>query len=176
MSTIGVRHGRSDRSDLHGAVNLTALGLLGVLVVDLGASYLLVDQRGSIPAVVVDSHLLLGVGGTGEGLAARAAAEAELLCSWSIGKDGHLAYAGLDAFLQPPDAADQLSAATPAVILGPLLGMRPVLGERLTVPVQVTWLNPWMDTTNLTLEYPSPGHRGALQVELGVGVRLGGAR
>lgn len=176
MSTVGLRHGISDRSDVHASVNVTALGAFGVLVVDAGASRLLVDPDGLRPAVVADSHVLLGVGSTEDGPSVRTAAEVELLSSWALGQGKHLVYAGLDAFLQPPVRGDATTAAPPSLLLGPLLGVRPVLGPRLTVPVQLTWFNPWSDTTALMLEYPAPGQRGALQLEVGVGVRLGEQR
>jgi hypothetical protein len=176
MSSVGFRYGLSDRSDLHASVNTTALGLFGVVGLDAGASTMLVPPSGAVPAVVVDGHLLLAAGGTGDGLSARAYGEAELLASWDFSEREHLAYVGWDTFIQPYKLGgrdDALYPETTRLIMGPIIGIRPTLSRRLALPVQATWLNPWTDTEPLTAVYPAPGGRGALQVELGLLVRLG---
>jgi hypothetical protein len=171
MSTVGYRYGLSDRSDLHVRMSPTPLILFGVVGGDAGVSYMLWDQSGAWPMLVVDHsvHVSGGAGGV------RFFGEVEPLLSWQWGQRQHISYVGADVFLQPYDLIEEDPSApdTRHILAGPLVGSRWMLTERVGLVTQVTWMEPWSDVTPLTAYYYTPFQRGALQVKLGAHVAFG---
>ena len=167
LSTLGVRYGLSDRSDVHASVHPSLAGMFGLIGVDAGASYLVAPQLGPRPALLVDGTLLVVGGDTVEGDpegGVRAFVDTALLASWSWGERGHLAYTGAELFLQP----------SPWRLYGaPVLGNRFQVSRRLGLALELRWIDPWAPTEHLTVEFYAPRRHGAVTVHAGLHVGFG---
>lgn len=158
LTTLGVRYGVSDRSDVHAALHPSLAGMFGLIGVEAGGSYLIAPQLGRRPAVLVDSTLLVVGGDTVEGEpegGLGAYASTAVLTSWEWGGRGHLAYTGGELFAQP----GQLYAA-------PLVGNRFQLG-RLGLALELRWVDPWLRTDDLTVHFYAPKRFGAVTAHAG---------
>lgn len=167
LTTLGVRYGISDRSDVHASVHPSLAGMFGLIGVDAGASYLVAPQLGARPAVLVDGTLLVVGGDTVEGEpegGVGAFMGASVLSSWAWGKRDNLVYAGGELFLQPRPW--QLYAA-------PLVGNRFQLTRRFGLALELKWVDPWLQTEDLTVNFYSPRKYGAVTVHAGFHVTFG---
>lgn len=167
LSTVGVRYGVSDRSDVHAAFHPSVAGMFGLVGVDAGASYLVAPELGRRPAVLVDGTVSFFGGDTVEGEpegGVRLYGGGAALASWSFTEREHLVYTGGELFWQPMPS--RLYAA-------PLVGTRLMATRRLGVALEAKWLQPWEDTSGLTAHFYSPGQQGAITTQVGLHIALG---
>lgn len=167
LSTVGVRYGVSDRSDVHASFHPSVAAMFGLVGVDAGASYLVAPELGRRPAVVVDGTVSLFAGDTVDGEpegGARVYAGGAALASWSVTSRDHLLYTGGELFWQP--VPSRLYAA-------PVVGARLMASRRLGVGLEAKWLQPWEDVSGLTAHFYSPGQQGAITAQVGLHILLG---
>jgi len=170
ISTVGVRHGISDRSDIHAAFHPSMALLFGVGGLDAGASYLIFEQQGPRPAVLVDGTLTAVFGDLSEGEPAggfRMYGNVAALASWQYGQRGNLVYTGADLFIQP-------SPWQP--IGGPLIGHQLRLGERVGLSTELKWMGGSADTDPFTIRWYGIGQQGALVPQIGLDIAFGGGQ
>jgi hypothetical protein len=145
-SRVGLAPVAERATDVHVGWNLTALAF-GIAGFHGGASHLLLDQNGWIPAVAATERLFLygnHVDTKKEDPGLWALSETHLTASWDVG--GHLVYAGLSEFLDFRE---------PSLLLTPSLGTQIGTGRfRFQLEAQhmaanrvqpvhaITWLNP----------------------------------
>lgn len=155
--------------DLNYGLNATAIAL-GILQVHVGASWLLVGQRGAWPALSVTNRLFFGAnilttedkapGSTG----AWGADQLELTASYMFGRQ--LVYLSL---------AEYLDFGAPDLLLTPALGTELDFGEKggvkLGIEARYFAVNKRRDVRAVNW---FPGSRGALGVGLGISYAFGG--
>lgn len=167
ISTVGVRHGISDRSDIHAAFHPSMALLFGVAGLDAGASYLVFEQEGPRPAILVDGTVTAIFGDLSEGEPAggfRMYGNVAALASWEYGQRGNLVYTGADLFIQP-------SPWQP--IGGPLIGHQLRLGERVGLSTELKWMGGSANTDPFTIRWYGIGQQGVLVPQIGLDVAFG---
>ncbi len=170
LSTIGATVGVTDTTDVHAAFHPTAAAMFAVAAFDLGASQQLLAPSGARPRLMADLTLL-GAGGDldpdqrPEG-GFRFFFQPSVLASWDYGKVGqHSFYTGVTGFFEAAEAFHGLGG----FIIGSRLGV-----GRSHVDIEMKWLNPWDNNTNIVPEFSAPGNQGAVTVQIGYGFRFGG--
>lgn len=170
LSTVGVRYGVSDRSDVHAAFHPSLAGMFGVWGVDAGASYLIFEQQGLRPALLVDGTATAVWGDTnpqGPEGGFRLFTNVAALGSWTYGERGNLVYGGADVFVQPYPWG---------VLGGPLVGHQLRLGERVGLVTELKWMGGSHPTEDLTAFWYGPGRNGVWVPQIGLNVALGGGQ
>ena len=175
---VGARSGVTEIGgrplDVGYGTNLTGLPF-GIVSAYGDVGYLLVEQRGAVPAVAVRNKLLLTTNLVAAGrdpeLAPRtawAADQVDVLASWEVGGSGTLVYGAVG---QVFDFAD------PGLILAPALGADIDFGAPGGVRLQpeLRWwaVNEAFEQRNIPW---LPGSPGALGVHVGLVAPIGGGR
>ncbi|HAN32330.1 MAG TPA: hypothetical protein DCQ06_12110 [Myxococcales bacterium] len=162
------RHGLervlSRELEIHYGMQLTGLAF-GIAQMHVGASWLLLRQRGAIPALTLVDRIHFGANLFGRtdksqsDLQAWGVNETELVASWSLAKQ-HLIYVSLG------QATD---FSSPQLVLSPGLGVQLDLGEvgGLLLQVEMTWWGANVDKRSTAVRWFSG--QGALGVNVGVG-------
>ncbi len=167
LSMIGASYGLTDKTNLHGGLYPSSLAMFGLFGMELGVSQLVVDPAGAVPAVMVDGTLI-GLGGDlADGPpdgGFRAFVQTSVMASWAYGRREHLVYTGPELIAQPSPIH---------AIPGWTVGHRLNLG-RWGVGTELGWMAPFWDNLPPVVEYAGIAGRGALSVNLGVSVMLGG--
>jgi hypothetical protein len=164
---VGVTYGLSDKTNLHGGLYPSGMAMFGLVGLEAGASHLVLSQNGGLPAVMVDGTLA-GIGGDradGDPDGGfRTYLQTSANGSWAYGKREHLAYTGPRVISQvaPLDA-----------VFGWTMGHRAQFG-RWGIGTEVGWLAPFWDNLPPVVDYAGIAGRGAVTVNLGVQVALGG--
>jgi hypothetical protein len=165
LALVGYRRGLDDRSDAFGRVNLTAMSF-GVLGLEAGASRLVLDERGAIPALSAAAQVLF-LAGPGGALAVPAAS---LTASWSPARCC-LVFAGTQHAVS---FGERLGGGRGAAFhWSPSVGATIERG-RWTFGAELRWWEPQVDTRRLTVGWQGVGGRGALGPMLSVSRRFGG--
>lgn len=155
--------------DLNYGLNLTGLAF-GLVGLHVGASWLLWDQKGGIPALSVTERLYfynnwLDLSDPAEQRGAALIDQLELTASWRVAHQ--LLYVGL---------GDYLDFAAPELMLTPVAGAQlGRSGGRLAFQLE----GRWMAVSQVQPVDPVTwlgGPRGAVAVTAGISLRLGGAR
>lgn len=161
LSTVGASYGLLDRMDVHGHVHLTPLAFFNVPGLDVGATYLALEEQGSVPAVAVTSRLY----------------------AFSNLRDGTLTYGDLSA------TASWLLARR-WLTYGSLTGMvdfldgrfmwSPAIGEQVllgswSLQLEARYYDPTYRSASSAVHWVSAGGYGAFGVVLGAGFRFGGS-
>ena len=157
LATVGASYGLAERWDVAAHVHLTPLLMFRTAGFDLGATYLLLDQRGAVPALALSSRAYAF---TDFRSAVLPYVDLSGTASWQLGRV-FLGYATLTAML-PYDARFTLS---------PAVGATAELG-RFTVQLELRWYDPTYDTGPAIAPWLSPGGHGALGLILGGAFRL----
>ncbi len=152
LATLGASYGLAERLDVAAHVHLTPLLMFRTAGLDLGATYLLLDQKGAVPALALASRVYAF---TDFRSAVLPYLDLSGTASWELGRI-FLAYATLTAML-PYDARFTLS---------PAVGASAELG-RFSVQLELRWYDPTYDTGPAIAPWISPGSRGALGLLLG---------
>jgi len=167
LSTVGLTYGLTDKTNIHGGFHPSSLAMFGLVGLELGASHLVVEPDGAIPAVMVDGTIITLAGNLAEGPpdgGFRAFLETSVMASWAYGKREHLIYTGPEFITQPSPLMS---------IPGWTVGHRFNAG-RWGIGAELGWLAPFWDNLPPVVEYAGIGGRGAVSINLGVSVKLGG--
>ncbi len=172
ISTIGATVGLTDRLDVHGAIHPTGLALFGIFAADAGLSYEGLAPDGARPRLMGDLTLIGAGGDLAEGAPEggfRLFARPSLTASWDWGKSSqHTLYASVGGFIQPAPGPHALGT----VALGNLWG----IGHGSTFTTQVEWIAPYASSLTAAPLYYTPGNRGAISIQLGMGICLKGTK
>jgi hypothetical protein len=151
--------------DVNYGINLTGLAF-GILQMHAGASWLLLDQRGAVPAIALTDRIFFATNALGlkwkpEGEALGwAANQIELNLSWLLG--GQLLYAGL---------AEYLDFGNPSLTLTPVLGAvfdpAPARETGVRLHLEGRWFAVNQPHVLDTVTWV-PNNRGGIGVALGV--------
>lgn len=164
LSAYG-RYGLTDRTDLEFGLNPTVIRALGI---DVGASHLVLDQAGAIPAVMVNGRLyaygnLNALNGAPRGsgtdftFAPRIYEELQATASWKLDAPV-LLYAGLNVFAQV-ERAIFLPTALAGVEWRPV----PLFGLQL----EAKQMAATYDQLFAAVAFLGPANHGAFAVQLG---------
>ena len=159
MSTLGASYGLNERWDVSAHAHLTPL-LLGVAGMDVGTTWLALDQDGARPALAL----------TGRGYAfsdldtgALFHGEATAVASWLL-RERFLTYVSGSALYDVVESDVMWSVAA---------GTRVPFG-RFALQAELGWYWPGYDASVSGAEWLTPGGRGALGLVLGGSYRFGG--
>lgn len=167
LSMLGVTYGLTDKTNLHGGLYPSSLAMFGLFGLEVGASHLVVEPEGAVPALMVDGTLVTFAGNMADGPpdgGFGAFLQTSLMASWAYSDREHLIYTGPEFVTQPMPFRS---------IPGWTLGHRFNAG-RWGIGTELGWLAPFWDNLPPVVEYAGIGGRGALTVNLGVSVMLGG--
>ncbi|MBN8227863.1 hypothetical protein JYK02_10115 [Corallococcus macrosporus] len=159
LSTLGASYGLNDRWDVSAHAHLTPL-LLGVAGMDVGTTWLALEQDGARPAVAltgrgyVFSDLDTGALFHGEATAA---------ASWLL-RERFLTYVSGSALYDVVESDVLWSLAA---------GTRVPFG-RFALQLELGWYGPDYDASVAGAEWLTPGGHGALGLVLGGSYRFGG--
>ena len=156
----------ADRNlDVNYGLNLTAAAF-GQLGLHFGASWQLLDQVGWRPALSVTNRVFVytnALDRTKADPGAWVADQLELTASWQL--RSHLVYAG---------GAEYLDLRNPGLLLTPFAGVQLApKSDRVRFQLEARWYAFHRQPEALNIHWITPG-RGALGVNAGVAVRLGG--
>jgi hypothetical protein len=171
ISTVGAAYGLDGRTDLHAALHTSALAVFGLGGLDVGVSrQLWGDERtrlmGDLTLIGLVGDVDPDAGDDG-GFGMFAYPSVTLARDW--GKVGRqTVYGSVFGFVQ--------AAPSFAGHGGLAAGNRWGLGEQLGLTTELKWIAPYASTTSLAPHYYSPGDLGAVAFQLGLDVRLGGAK
>lgn len=171
ISAVGVAHGLSARTTVHGALYPTQLLLLGVVGLDAGVSTEVLPPLGARPRLMVDGTLYAFAGDNTSGEprgGLRLFPDLSAIASWDLGRRRHHLYTGVDLFLQPFPALHLY----PSPVAGGVLR----LGDAVGLQAEVKWLALHAHNLPNFVDWIAPAHRGAVSVQLGATVSLGGGR
>ena len=167
LTMVGLTYGRSDQTNLHGGIYPSSLAMFGLVGVEVGASHLVLGPAGARPAIMVDGTVI-GLGGNlAEGPPDGGFvpyAQASVMASWAYGERSHLIYTGPEVIAQPSPVH-----AIPGWTLGHRLN-----AGRWGIGTELGWMAPYWDNLPPVVEYVGIAGRGAITVNLGVTVALGG--
>lgn len=167
LTMVGLTYGLSDQTNLHGGIYPSSLAMFGLVGVEVGASHLVLEPAGARPAIMVDGTVI-GLGGNlAEGPpdgGFMPYAQASVMASWAYGERGHLIYTGPEVLAQPSPVH-----AIPGWTLGHRLN-----AGRWGIGTELGWMAPHWDNLPPVVEYVGIAGRGAITVNLGVTVALGG--
>lgn len=162
-SVLRYRWGVMDRLEAHVGVHTTMMAF-GTLGLEAGLSYLLINQKGALPAVCAGINPTVWVNPFNEG-AAFFAPQAEMVLSWCL-HPRFFFYTGGQTFLQ---------LEKPYLPWAVLVGAEIRLGQSLGFTLEGKWYAPLEDSDWRVVNYPlSPADQGALGVVLGVSFYPGG--
>ena len=167
LTMVGLTYGLSDQTNLHGGIYPSSLAMFGLVGVEVGVSHLVLGPDGARPAIMVDGTVI-GLGGNlaegppGGGFVPYA--QASVMASWAYGERGHLIYTGPEVIAQPSPFH-----AIPGWTLGHRLN-----AGRWGIGTELGWMAPYWDNLPPVVEYVGIAGRGAITVNLGVTVALGG--
>ncbi len=167
LTMVGATYGLTDKTNLHGGLYPSSLAMFGLVGLELGASHLVVEPDGPVPALMVDGTLITLGGDLAEGPPEggfRAFLQTSVMASWSYGRREHLIYTGPEFITQPIPLHS---------IPGWTVGHRYNAG-RWGIGAELGWMAPFWDNLPPVVEYAGIAGRGALSVNLGVSVLLGG--
>ena len=169
LSQIGITYGLSDKTNLHGGFYPSGAAMFGLVGFEAGASHLVLEQDGGRPAVMVDGTLI-GIGGDiGEGAPEggfRPYLQTSAHGSWGYGSREHLVYTG-------PEFISQVAPLDS--VFGWTLGHQANFG-RWGLGTEVGWMAPFWDNLPPVVDYAGIGGRGAVSINFGVQVALGGQK
>ncbi len=167
LLSTGVRYGLSERTSVHGGVELTPILLVGVAGANAGVNTELWPASGARPRLMLDGTLWLFAGDNdpeGPEGGARLFPDLGALASWDLGRRRHHVYGGAQLFTQ----------LFPEVVAYPY----PVVGGvvntgRVGWQLELGW--PALTSSNLPnfVEWVGPFHQGAISVHVGASVALG---
>ncbi len=169
LSMVGATYGLTDKTNLHGGLYPSSLAMFGLVGFEMGASHLVVQPDGPVPALMVDGTLVAFAGNMASGPpdgGFRAFLQTSLMASWAYGQNEHLIYTGPEFITQPSPFRS---------IPGWAVGHRFNAG-RWGIGTELGWLAPFWDNLPPVVEYVGIGGRGALSFNLGVSVALGGKK
>jgi hypothetical protein len=159
LSTAGVRYGLGERYDVAAHAHLTSLSF-GVAGLDVGSTYLALQQRGLLPALAVGGRLY-GFGNLRD--SPRAYLEATGSASTLLG----------ERFCTYVSASGMLQLAGGAPLWSLAVGEQIKLG-RFGLQGEVRWYEPHVATRYQAVEWLALEGRGAWGVTLGVSFQPGG--
>ena len=165
LTSVGYVRGVDGRTNVHGEVYPTGMAAFRVFGASAGVARQLWEQQGAYPRLMTDFTVSGFVGDAvdgGEGPKGRVFTDLSGVLSWDLGD--HSLYTGLDLFVQP--------GPTPGAYLTPLVGTVLRRG-RTGVSLEAEWLAPTVDNRPLAATWRGIGHRGALQLQAGLELRLG---
>jgi hypothetical protein len=163
LSAVGARYGVADRLDVSAHAHLTTLAF-GVAGLDVGSSWLALEQEGFRPAVAVAGRLY-GFTGLLAGREASPRAYLELSPAVSTLLGEHfLTYVSGTAMAQLAGGPVLFSAAA---------GEELQLG-RWGLQLEARWYQPGVASRNMAADWQGPAGLGALGVVLGARYRFGG--
>lgn len=158
LSTVGASVGMGERWDLHGHLHPTAL-VFGVLGVDAGGDYLVLEEDGWRPALNLTGRLYAFTNFSDF----RAYSQVDATASYLLG-GRFLTYASVQALLQ-------LAGGPPLLALA--VGEEVQLGA-WGLQAEIRWYEPGYNTVNVPTEWWSVGATGSLGIVIGVRRRFGG--
>jgi hypothetical protein len=163
-SVLRYRWGILNRLEGHIGVH-TTMAFFGTLGVDVGLSYLLLDQKGWRPAICVGVNPTAWINPFNrDGVGARP--EAEAAASWYL-SPRLLFYTGAQAFFQLEE---------PYVPWAALIGTEVRVGKAIGLGVEVKWYATLEDSDFRVVGFPlSPADQGALGAVVGINLYPGGA-
>lgn len=165
LTNVGIVYGVDGLTNVHATVHPSGLAVR-TFGGSVGVARQIWDQQGASPRLMADATVSAFVGDAvpgGEGAAGRVFTDVSGVLSWDLG--AHSVYTGLGLFVQP--------SPTPTAHLTPMLGtvLRP---GRVGVQLEAEWLAPYVDNRPLATNWSGIGHRGALQLTVGLTYTLGG--
>lgn len=162
-SVLRYRWGILNRLEGHVGVH-TTMAFFRTLGVDVGLSYLLLDQKKWQPALCVGVNPTAWINPFNpDGVGARP--EAEAAASWYLSPQ-LLLYIGAQAFFQLEE---------PYVPWAALIGTEVRIGKAIGLGIEVKWYAPLENSDFRVVNFPlSPADQGALGVVLGVSLYPGG--
>ncbi len=164
LLSVGYRRGLDDRSDAFGRLHLVPEAMFRIASFELGASRLLLQQSGAIPAVGVSGQALVVWGAGGAFVVPAASVNA----SWSTGP--WLLYLGTE---EAVSFGRRLEGSGPAFHWAPYVGATRQLG-RWTVGAELRWWEPHVGDDDVLIYWQGFGGRGAVTPMLSVERRFGG--
>ena len=165
LSTVGARYGVADRVDVAAHAHLTAL-TFGVAGLDVGGSWLPLEQRGAVPAVSLGGRLYgFAQVLTERGAAPRAYLELSPTVSWLFA-ERFLSYATASGLVQFAGGRPLWSLA-----VGEEVALEP-----WGVQLELRWYEPATATRFAAVDWVDAGGWGVLGAVLGVRYRFGGGR
>lgn len=165
LTSIGYMHGLDGKTNLHGSFFPTGLLAFGLPGASLGVARELWPAEGRAPRLMVDGTLSAFAGNAAKGLpagAGRVFVDTSAVLSWDVRE--HSVYTGFDVFLQPAPEVN--------LHLTPMLGAE-LRRQRVAVAFEAEWLVFYADNRLGAANWWGPGHRGALQLQLGLSYRVG---
>ena len=176
LTMVGLTYGRSDQTNLHGGIYPSSLAMFGLVGGEFGVSHLILEPDGVQPAVMVDGTMIVLAGDLAKGPPVGAVVpyvQTSMMASWAYGDRGHLIYTGPE-FLT-------LGVTVLGIGLKFLEATHPgwTIGHRLNagqwgVGTELGWMAPQWDNSSGVVEYVGIAGRGAVTVNVGVTVALGG--
>ncbi len=164
LSSAGVRYGVAKRADVAAHVHLTSL-TFGLAGVDVGGSWLAVEQAGAVPAVSVGGRLY----GFAQVLPGRdASPRAYLELSPAV------SYLFAERFLSYASASGLVQFAGGRPLLSLALGEEVRLASSWGLCLEARWYEPQALTRFHAVDWVNVGERGALGVMLGARYHFGG--
>jgi hypothetical protein len=165
------RYGVSDTLDVHAGTHLL-LDAFGNIQFDLGATYLLLPERGSDhSAVSVTGKVMTFIN---PGAPLLLLPEAILTFSNRFRKSIFL-YGGLDVVLGAKGDSDGASREV-QVIATPFMGLQLPVRNRLHTSLEFGWVAPYINTEDAVVRFPLPGQpeggAGAFSVKLGFSYQI----
>lgn len=167
LTMVGVTYGLSDQTNLHAGLYPSSLVMFGLFGMELGASHLVLKSDGARPALMVDGTLITLAGNMADGPpqgGVQPYLQTSVMASWAYGARGHLIYTGPEVLAQPSPVH-----AIPGWTIGHRLN-----AGRWGVGTELGWMAPSWDNLPPVVEYVGIAGQGALTVNLGVTVMLGG--
>jgi len=158
--TAGASYGVADRLDVHAHAHLTPL-LVGLAGLDVGSTYLLLEQSGAIPALSGTARLL----GFTDFRQSAAYFEATATASYLVG-ERLLPYASVTGFAQ---------FAGGPLLVSPAAGAQLWFGE-LGLQAEARWFAPDYPTERAVIPWVGVAGQGALGLVLGIRWRPGEVR
>lgn len=153
VALVGARYGLLDRLDVHARWNAT-LAAFGTFGMDAGASGLLLEQRGWVPALSAGALLTLVT----DARDTNVFPELTVVASWDVHR-GSLVYFGLTNFYQLGPTFRYHPA--------PFVGGRWQATRRFGVSLEAKWISPHRDSSYGPVAYVAPGGLGGLSILLG---------
>ena len=174
LTMVGLTYGLSDQTNLHGGIYPSSLAMFGLVGVEVGVSHLVLGPDGARPAIMIDGTVI-GLGGNlAEGPPDGGFVpyvQTSMMASWAYGDRGHLIYTGPELLTLGFKAfgINHFEATHPGWTIGHRLN-----AGRWGVGTELGWMAPQWDNSPAVVEYVGIAGRGAVTVNVGVTVALGG--
>lgn len=164
LTNVHAAYGVTDKTTAFASVHTTSL-LFGVFQTDLGATQLLLKQRGFIPAVSVSpiANLMLDRWET----QFRIYPQLDINAFWEYGSKKRLFYTAVNNWFElrnkKAHGETQQTRWLPSIGLGHQWN-----GKKYNLQIETKYLAPNRSNQNIVVDYVSFGNRGAIGIYIGV--------